>query len=158
MYCVADRGAITQAELAPMLLQKKQKTSQVPVVLYDAECPLCVRQIALLQRLPRRGRLNFVPLQAALQAGTLPAGLTAERLRAQMHLVEPDGRIYAGAAAVARISSTIPLLGALAHLYTFPPIRWVADRLYAWVARHRFRLFGRRTACVEGCQRIRDTE
>lgn len=133
-------------------------SDRVPVVLYDAECLLCVRQVALLQRLPRRGRLDFVPLQAALQAGTLPAGLTAERLRAQMHLVEPGGRIYAGAAAVARIVSTIPLIGALAHLYNLPPIRCLADRLYAWVARHRYRLSGRQPACVGSCQRVRDTD
>lgn len=130
-----------------------QTSDRVPVVLYDAECPLCVRQVALLQRLPRRGRLAFVPLQAALQAGTLPAGLTVERLRAQMHLVEPDGRIYAGAAAVARIAGMIPLIGALAHLYNLPLIRRVADRLYAWVARHRYRLSGRRAACTGSCQR-----
>jgi predicted DCC family thiol-disulfide oxidoreductase YuxK len=131
-----------------------QKRGQVPVVLYDAECPLCVRQVALLRRLLRREALAFVPLQLVEQAGTLPPGLTAERLRAQMYLFEPDGRIYAGAAAVAAALRRVPLLAPLACLYNVPLLRPLADRLYAWVARHRYRLFGRRPACVEGCRRV----
>jgi predicted DCC family thiol-disulfide oxidoreductase YuxK len=129
-----------------------QTSGQVPVVLYDAECPLCTRQVALLRRLVRRGALTFMPLQSVEQAGTLPSGLTVERLRAQMHLLEPDGRIYAGAAAVAAALCRVPLLAPLACLYNVPLLRPLADRLYAWVARHRYRLFGRRPACVEGCR------
>jgi predicted DCC family thiol-disulfide oxidoreductase YuxK len=125
-----------------------------PLVLYDGECLLCTRQSALLGRITPRGAWEFVPLQSPALRGILPAELTPERLRAQMYVLEPGGRAYGGAAAVARVLRTVPLVGVLAHLYDLPLVRPLADRLYAWLARRRYRLFGRRPACGDDTCRL----
>ena len=125
-----------------------------PLVLYDGECALCTRQAGLLRRITPPGTWEFVPLQSPALHGILPAALTPERLRAQMYVLEPGGRAYGGAAAVARVLGTVPLLGVLAHLYDFPLLRPLADYLYAWVAHRRYRLFGRRPACRDDACRL----
>ncbi len=143
-----DASAVYERSVAP----------KAPLVLYDAECPFCTRQATLLQRITPRRAFLFVPLQSPGLREILPPALTPERLRAQMHVIEPDGRYTAGAAAVARILKTVPIVGLLAHLYEVPLIRPLADRLYVWVARNRYRLFGRQPACVDSCQRIGGTD
>ena len=45
----------------------------------------------------------------------------------KMHVVTADGRVYAGAAAFARILASIPLVGWLAYVYYVPGIKQLAD-------------------------------
>jgi predicted DCC family thiol-disulfide oxidoreductase YuxK len=69
----------------------------------------------------------------------LPA-LSDAALDRAMHLVTPDGRVYAGARALSPILSILPGGRLLAPLMRVPGMQPLADRIYAWVAarRHRF--------------------
>ncbi|WP_428029999.1 thiol-disulfide oxidoreductase DCC family protein [Ancylobacter sp.] len=73
-------------------------------VWYDSQCPLCRREIALMQRLDRRGRIAFVDLATATSC---PIDRSA--MLARLHATE-GGRLYAGAAAFAAMWRQIPLL------------------------------------------------
>jgi predicted DCC family thiol-disulfide oxidoreductase YuxK len=68
-----------------------------------------------------------------------------------MHVVLPDGRVFAGAEAAARIAFRLRPLGWLAWIYYVPGVRQLANMAYALIARHRYRLFGRR-APAAACQ------
>ena len=61
---------------------------------------------------------------------------------AAMHLVEPDGRVSAGGAAAARALALRPVVGRAALVYFVPGVRQVADAVYRWTARNRYRLGG----------------
>ncbi len=50
-----------------------------------------------------------------------------------------DGERYEGAAAANRILRELPRWRWFARLYAVPPLRWIEDRVYAWVASHRQR-------------------
>jgi predicted DCC family thiol-disulfide oxidoreductase YuxK len=52
----------------------------------------------------------------------------------------PGGRMYGGAAAVARLVREVPIIGPLGWLYYVPGIRQLADAGYRLVARNRHRL------------------
>jgi predicted DCC family thiol-disulfide oxidoreductase YuxK len=67
-----------------------------------------------------------------------------------MHVVSPDGRVFAGAEGAARIAQRLPLLGWLALAYYLPGLRQLANLVYGLVARHRYRLFGRRVRDAGG--------
>ncbi|MDQ0347519.1 thiol-disulfide oxidoreductase DCC family protein [Ancylobacter vacuolatus] len=73
-------------------------------VWYDSQCPLCRREIALMQRLDHRGRIAFVDLELA-DACPVDRGAMLARL----HATE-DGCLLTGAAAFAAMWRQIPLL------------------------------------------------
>jgi tetratricopeptide (TPR) repeat protein len=76
--------------------------------------------------------------------------LTHDQCMRAMQVVRGDGRVFAGAEAVARVLATRPVLGKIAWLYYLPGIRALADALYSWVARNRYRFFGPPEACEDG--------
>jgi predicted DCC family thiol-disulfide oxidoreductase YuxK len=120
-------------------------------VLYDGACCFCTSSAdALARRMgPARVRTRDVQLPGALE--DYPA-ITRDAAMRQMHVVLPDGRVFAGAEGAARLAGRLRALGWLAALYYVPGIRQLANLTYALVARHRYRLFGRRSpaAACEG--------
>ena len=69
----------------------------------------------------------------------------------------PDGQVFAGAEAFARLFASVPVIGWLGWLYYVPGARQVADGVYALVARHRYRLFGRAEVCEGGACKAHPT-
>lgn len=126
-----------------------------PLVLYDGHCPFCTSQAQSLGRLAE-GRLELRPLQ---EEGVLArVGVSEVEARRELKLVD-GGRVYGGAAAVVRaLELARPALKPLVRLYELPVVRPVADRLYRWVADHRYRLFGRRAAPCQGRCALPDAE
>jgi len=75
-------------------------------VWYDGACPLCLREIALMRRLDKRGAITFVDVAA----GSDPScPVDRAQLLARFH-AEEDGVIHSGAAAFAAMWRAIPLL------------------------------------------------
>ncbi len=111
------------------------------LVLYDGQCRLCLKSVALLRRLDWRGVLDF---RDARRTASLPARdppLDPEQLLEQLHLVAPpDGRVLAGFAAFRWMAWRLPLLWPLAPLLYVPGVPSLGQKLYLWVARNRFRL------------------
>jgi len=95
-------------------------------VWYDGACPLCLREIALMRRLDRRGAIRFVDVH-----GGRDCPLDAETLLARFHAQEPGRPMVSGAAAFAAMWRAIPLLRPLGELARLRPVRWLLDRFYA---------------------------
>ena len=71
-------------------------------------------------------------------------------LTGTLHVVRPDGRVYAGAEAVARSIMLIPVAGWFALLYYVPGVRQLAEIGYRIVAKNRYRIAGRTEECDGG--------
>lgn len=109
------------------------------VLMYDGACKLCTAQADNLAKLAR-GRVKAEALQTAV--ARFPQVSREAALR-EMKLVTLSGKVYGGAEAfVQLIQLGYPLLGKLLYPYYLPGIRQLADRLYAYIARNRYRLFG----------------
>jgi len=67
------------------------------------------------------------------------AGLGRHELELAVHLVGPDGRVYAGAAAVRPLLGLLPGGRLAAAPLAAPGAGRVAQAVYRWVARHRRR-------------------
>ncbi|PAX07685.1 thiol-disulfide oxidoreductase DCC family protein [Sphingomonas lenta] len=93
-------------------------------VWYDGACPLCTREIALMRRLDRRGRIGFIDLSDGA-ACPIDRAAMLERLHAR----EGD-RMLSGAAAFAAMWRAIPLLRPLGLLARNPRALRVLDRAY----------------------------
>jgi predicted DCC family thiol-disulfide oxidoreductase YuxK len=101
-------------------------------VWYDGACPLCLREIALMRRLDRRGAIRFVAVQESRDCPLDPATLLA-----RFHAQEPGRPLVSGAAAFAAMWRAIPLLRPFGLLAQVPPVRWLLDRLYVGFLRIR---------------------
>jgi len=110
-----------------------------PVLLYDGTCGFCRAWVARLRRWDRAGRIDYVPYQQRSAVAGLP-WVADEAVDRAMHFVAPDGRIDAGARAFPAILGYLPGGGLIKPLFGVPGVRWLADRVYEWVARHRHQL------------------
>ena len=113
------------------------------VVLFDGHCPFCRAQAGRLARWSDRGVV--IETRDFQEPGVLDAypTLTHEQCMASMQLVGPDGHVWSGAEAVARLLMTRPF-GLFAWLYYVPLLRWICDLAYRFVAKRRYRIAQRK--------------
>ena len=110
-----------------------------PVLLYDGGCGFCRAWVDRLRRWDRRGALDYVPSEARHGLPGLP-NLSDDALDRAMHLVTPDGRVYAGGRAVGPLLRLLPGGAWLAPLLRIPGVQPLVDAGYRWVAARRHRL------------------
>ncbi|MGH7530020.1 MAG: thiol-disulfide oxidoreductase DCC family protein [Gemmatimonadales bacterium] len=107
-----------------------------PTLVYDGECGICRRAVRVLRRWDRAGVLRLVPFQD--EAAVAHLGIPLPALAAAMHLVLPDGRVYAGADAARPILRLLPPPRRwMAPLFRVPGVLPLARRVYAWIAARR---------------------
>lgn len=106
-----------------------------PTLIYDGSCGMCRDAVRLLQRWDRAGVLDYVAFQDAAAVARFSIPLPA--LAAAMHLILPDGQVFAGADATPELARLLPGKRWLAPLYRLPGVRPVARRVYAWIAARR---------------------
>lgn len=104
-------------------------------VWHDGACPLCAHEIALMRRLDRAGRINFV--DAADPSVTCPLDRAA--MLACLHAME-NGVMLSGAAAFAAMWRAIPVLRPLGLVARWPLVGRVLDAAYRAFLRVRPRL------------------
>lgn len=118
-----------------------------PVLLFDGVCTLCDASVRFVMRHDRAGRIRFASLQsAAAQPLLAGAGLDAQYLDSLV-FVDEGGRVRVGAEAALAVGERLDApWSALARAGRRLP-RGLREAAYRWVARHRYRIFGRREAC-----------
>jgi len=106
-----------------------------PTLVYDGECGLCRQCVDLVRRWDREHRLATVPFQDQARVAGFEIPLPA--LAAAMHLVLPDGAVFAGADAAPQILRLLPGKRWLAPVFRIPGALPVARWLYARIAARR---------------------
>jgi predicted DCC family thiol-disulfide oxidoreductase YuxK len=117
------------------------------IVVFDGKCLLCNGWVQFLLRHDRQGRIRFASMQGQ-EGGRLlrEAGLSAgEGL--QTLLVMEGGKSWQHTAAILRVLHRLgwPWRLALVGWLVPAPLR---DALYRWVARNRYRIWGRSEVCM----------
>lgn len=117
-----------------------------PVIVFDAACVLCSRWVDFILRHDTEGRFRLAAMQGAHGRTLLLAhGLSPDDPAS--FLLAQGGRGYTNTDAILRVLRDFGgrwrVLGAA--------LQWVPRRLrdpcYRWLARHRYRLFGKRMHC-----------
>ena len=112
-------------------------------VFFDGDCPLCVKEIRLLQALDRkRGRILFTDISAAGFDAEAVTGLSYDDLMAEIYGRMPSGELVTGMEVFRQ------LYGAVGLGFVFAPTRWpvlkpMFDAIYSTFARNRLKLTGR---------------
>jgi len=117
-----------------------------PVIVFDGVCVLCSRWVDFILRHDRAGRFRLAAMQGQQGRALLIAHGLSPDDPVSFLLVEGE-QGYSDTDAIARV---LQQLGgrwrwAAAVLRTVP--RGLRDPLYRWVARNRYRVFGRREQC-----------
>ena len=116
-----------------------------PVIVFDALCVLCAANARFVLRYDKRWRFHLASMQ-----GPLGAALYREH---GSDPADPDTMIIVDGARVLRDSDAVLSIyaecgwpwRAAAVLRMIP--RVVRDPVYRWIARNRYRIFGRRETC-----------
>ncbi len=119
------------------------------LVVFDGWCGVCTRAVEWVRAHDAAGRVRALPSQTPGLKERL--GLSPAEAARTVWAVTRGGRRYAGAAAFAAVLRELEGGWALlARLYAVPPLAWLAERAYAWFARHRgrFARWGVLPACA----------
>ena len=116
-------------------------------VLFDGACSLCRASVARARRFDSRGKIEFLDLHDRSAGERFPQ-VDREIAMRWMQAVDSRKRVFSGIDAWARIGMLLPGWNLLAWTLLLPGIHWIAGKLYAWIARNRYRW--NREACADG--------
>jgi predicted DCC family thiol-disulfide oxidoreductase YuxK len=124
-----------------------------PVVLFDGVCNLCNASINFVIDHERagggggRGGLRFASLQSDAARGLLAGfGSAVPEGEPETILLVEDGRLFEQSAAALRIVRHLRWPWKVLAAFVVVP-RPLRDLVYRWVARHRYRWFGKSDVC-----------
>jgi predicted DCC family thiol-disulfide oxidoreductase YuxK len=115
-------------------------------LVYDGTCTVCGRLVRLLDAWDRRREIEAVPSQAPGVMARFP-WIPPRAYTDAVQLIGPGGRTWAGADAIERLLDILPRGRLIGWIFRIPGVRVLADRLYRWFARNRYK-FG----CGAHCQ------
>lgn len=115
-----------------------------PLVLFDGPCTLCQRAVRFILRHEQDAQLSFASLQSEIGQETLREYSLPPDIDA-MVLIE-DGRAFQGSDAAWVLCKYLRSPWRIFHLLRHLP-GWMHQPLYRWIARHRYRWFGKDESC-----------
>ena len=137
-----DEPSLTRGDVQGLQPQMAES-----VVLFDGDCNLCNRSVQFIIRRDPRRAYQFAALQScAAQRLLRDAVNTPQRLPNSVVLVE-RAKVYTRSTAALRIARRLASPWPLAAIFLAVP-RPLRDGVYDLIAHNRYRLFGRRQACL----------
>ncbi|QRK11617.1 thiol-disulfide oxidoreductase DCC family protein [Archangium violaceum] len=125
---------------------KKGPGQDTPVVLFDGVCNLCNGVVNFIIDRDPSARFRFAALQSTQAAVLLaPLGRVPEADPQSFILVE-DGRVYERSSAALRVARKLPGAWKLFYVFVVVPTP-LRDAVYRFIARNRYRWFGKADAC-----------
>nr|WP_242042493.1 DUF393 domain-containing protein [Leptolyngbya sp. FACHB-541] len=112
-------------------------------MLYDGECPLCLREVNFLQKRDAgRGRVAFVDIAADDYAPEANGGVDFETAMGRIHAVLPDGTVIKNVEVFRRVYEILGI-GWIYAVTKLPIVGRLVDWLYEIWADKRLALTGR---------------
>ncbi len=116
------------------------------ILVFDAQCLLCDGWVQFLLKHDRKGVFQFASIQGETgQALLARAGLKVEGL--QTLLLVDGQKTWQHTAAILQVLNRLGWPWRLAWLGWLVPAP-LRDALYRWIARNRYRMFGRSESCL----------
>lgn len=110
-------------------------------VFYDSACPLCMREISMLQKLDKQRLIRFTDI-AGVDFDETAVGVSWDSLMKRIHGRLPDGTIIEGVDVFRHLYTAVGF-GRAVSFTRLPGVSYLLDVAYSAFARNRLRLTGR---------------
>lgn len=118
-----------------------------PVVLFDGVCNLCNSSVQFIIDRDPKGTLRFASLQSEAAAKLLRQhDLTPPEGDPDSILLVEDGAVYSHSSAALRIARRLSGVWSVLYVFMLVP-RPLRDLVYRFIARNRYRWFGKSEMC-----------
>jgi predicted DCC family thiol-disulfide oxidoreductase YuxK len=114
-------------------------------IFMDGSCSFCRWIWSKIEPYDSNSKLKFLDYNDPAVAAQAPFPRAA--LDSEMHVRTPDGNWFQGFGAWVVLLRALPRLEWLGRISGMPPVRWIGPALYAFIARHRYRLPGAPARC-----------
>jgi predicted DCC family thiol-disulfide oxidoreductase YuxK len=112
-------------------------------LVYDGICNLCAGAVRFLIAIDPTHALDYVPYQKLAPDVREKCALSFSELQGRMHIIQGDGSILRGAAAIAEACRLLAPVVVICDLFDTP----FAETVYDLIASKRYRIFGCRDSC-----------
>ncbi|RVU86558.1 DUF393 domain-containing protein [Leucothrix sargassi] len=113
-------------------------------VYHDGECPLCRKEIALMQKIDTSKAIRWVDINKDSQA-LKEAGITFEQAMDRIHVADESQQMHTGVAGFMKAWAHLPYYRRIVPVIKHTPFLLpVMERVYNFFAKHRLRLTGRK--------------
>ena len=130
---------------APDASQARSRAGQ-PVILFDGVCNLCTAVVRFVIERDPAARFSFASLQSDTARRLLEQAGRIAALPDSLVLIDEEG-VHVRSDAALRVAAGLRSPWSLAAHLTIVP-KALRNRVYDFVARHRYRWFGTRDACL----------
>ncbi|MDP4148246.1 MAG: thiol-disulfide oxidoreductase DCC family protein [Bacteroidota bacterium] len=117
-----------------------------PVLFFDGVCNLCNRSVQFVLKHDKAGKFRFASLQSVAGQDLLKKAGSAPGMYFDSFVLLESGKLYTRSMAALRVLKGLGGPWALLYVFRFIPA-FIRDGLYNWIARNRYRWFGRRDEC-----------
>ena len=118
------------------------------IILFDGVCNLCNGAVQRIIKADPHGYFKFAALQSSIARDLLVAQDAADLQKSQdsMVLLE-NNAVYTASTAALHIARKLRWPYPLTRIFQVIPT-WLRDKLYYFIARNRYRWFGRKSSCM----------
>lgn len=117
-----------------------------PLILFDGDCNLCNGAVQFVLRRDARASFRFAALASRAAQQALVGAAVGGPLPDSIVLVQ-RGRVHVKSAAALAIARQLRFPWPLLTVFWLVPYP-LRDLVYDWIARNRYRWFGRRASCL----------
>lgn len=122
------------------------KDFNFPIILFDGVCNLCNASVQWVLRRDRKGQFRFAALQSETGQRLLARfGMDATAFNTVV--LADGGRLYTRSDAALEVARRLGAPWSWLAVFRYLP-RGLRDAVYDWIARNRYRWFGRRESCL----------
>ena len=111
-------------------------------LLYDGECPICNREICMLQKKDSQSKINFIDISSKDFSPLENNNIDYNTAMSQIHAIDNKGNLLVGIPAFAAVYANCQLL-ITSTLFRIPFIKRILNPFYATFAKKRLWLTGR---------------
>lgn len=123
-----------------------KNTTEPSTLLFDGVCNLCNGFVQFVILRDKKGAFRFAPLQSDFGRKKMQEfGLDPEKLDTVI-MVE-DGQYYTHSDVPLRVVKKLPGLWPVLYVFVLIP-KFIRDPIYNWIARNRYRWFGKKEQCM----------
>ncbi|AUC60359.1 Cell division inhibitor [Cyanobacterium sp. HL-69] len=112
-------------------------------LLYDGECPFCVKEVNFLKKKDNgRGKVAFVDISSPDYSPEANQNIDYATAMGKIHAILADGTIITNVEVFRRVYEILGM-GWIYAITKIPVIGWLADQIYGIWAKYRLQLSGR---------------